>query len=74
MGTVILQQSGLDYIVNIPSELVHRLDLKPGVIFEIRTDKQRLTLEPLNAELAEVQGIHQDLMDQYQPAFEKLAE
>ncbi|MCF8015748.1 MAG: hypothetical protein K9L65_08605 [Chromatiaceae bacterium] len=74
MSTVILQKMGLDWVVKIPPELIQRLDLQSGAVLEIRADQQRLTLEPLDNELAEVQEIHQALMDQYQPAFKKLAE
>jgi len=74
MNTVILQKTGANYMVNIPNDLVQRLDLQPGAILEIRAERHRLTIEPLDDECAEVQQIHQNLMDDYQDAFKKLAE
>jgi antitoxin component of MazEF toxin-antitoxin module len=73
MSTVVLQQTGGDYMVNIPQKLIQRLNLKPGAILDIRAEHHRLTIEPLDAECAEIQAIHQDLMDDYQVAFKKLA-
>lgn len=74
MSTVILQQQGLDYVVNIPGEFIQRLALKPGTRLEIRAEQQHLTLEPVDPDLVEVEQIHQDLMDQYDAAFKQLAE
>lgn len=74
MSTVVLQQAGVEYMVNIPHELIQRLNLKPGAILDIRAEQHRLTIEPLDAECAEIQAIHQALMDEYQCAFKKLAE
>ncbi|EIC21420.1 AbrB/MazE/SpoVT family DNA-binding domain-containing protein [Thiorhodovibrio frisius] len=70
----ILQQIGLDYVVKIPRELVQSLDLKPGAVLDIRAEQQCLMIAPVNTELAEVQEIHQELMENYQAAFKKLAE
>ena len=74
MSTVILQQLGSDYVVNIPRDLIQHLNLKPGAVLEIRAEQRRLMIEPAGDDLAEVKQIHQELMDQYEPAFRKLAE
>ena len=63
MSTVILQQLGSDYVVNIPRDLIQHLNLKPGAVLEIHAEQQRLMIEPVGAELAEVKQIHQELMD-----------
>lgn len=74
MSTVTLQKLDSEYQLHIPTDLVESWGLKSGSVLEVRSEQQRLVIEPAKADVAEVLAIHERLMDEYHEAFKKLAE
>ena len=81
MSKVVLKKIGTDYLVNLPSDLIKMVGAKEGDIldFRINTEKNiEIELQSNDVQKNDVQkevlAIHDQLMDEYSSAFERLAQ
>ena len=74
MSKVSLRKVGSSYVTTIPSELVQELHLKSGNKFEVTKENGRLVLTPISPELEAVIKAHDNILQKYRAAFQRLAD
>ncbi|QNM95258.1 AbrB/MazE/SpoVT family DNA-binding domain-containing protein [Chitinimonas koreensis] len=74
MSQVVLRKVGSSFVTTIPAEIVHSLHLAEGQKFEVTPENGRLLLTPVDEAFAEGWAAYQEVLEQYRPAFQKLAE
>lgn len=74
MSQVALRKVGSSFVTTIPADIVSNLHLAEGQKFEVTQENGRLVLTPVDAAFAEGWAAYQEVLEQYRPAFQKLAE
>ncbi|GLR13197.1 AbrB/MazE/SpoVT family DNA-binding domain-containing protein [Chitinimonas viridis] len=74
MSQVSLRKVGSSFVTTIPAELVSSLHLAEGQKFEITSENGRLLLTPVDEAFSEGWRAYQEVLEQYRPAFQKLAD
>ncbi|HIE02481.1 MAG TPA: AbrB/MazE/SpoVT family DNA-binding domain-containing protein [Thiotrichaceae bacterium] len=74
MSQVALQKVGSSLVATIPINIVQTLHLQEGQKFDVSLEEGKVILTPMTAELEEIMQAHNDVLQKYRPAFQRLAE
>ncbi|QLQ30712.1 MAG: AbrB/MazE/SpoVT family DNA-binding domain-containing protein [Candidatus Thiothrix singaporensis] len=74
MSQVLLQQIESQWITTLPQEIIDALHLHAGQTLEIKVEAGRIVLAPHQAGQANALRIHEELLEQYHDAFQRLAQ
>ncbi|MEZ5535505.1 MAG: AbrB/MazE/SpoVT family DNA-binding domain-containing protein [Thiolinea sp.] len=74
MSQVLLQQIENQWVTTLPREIIDALHLHAGQTLEIKVEEGHIVLAPCQSGQQSALSIHEELLEQYHDAFERLAQ
>ena len=74
MSQVSLRKVGTSFVTTIPAELVQELHLQEGQKLRIVKENGTLVLTPISEDLDVAMKAHEEILQRYRAAFQRLAD
>ena len=74
MSQVSLRKVGTSFVTTIPAELVQELHLQEGQKLRIVKENGTLVLTPISEDLDAAMKAHEEILQRYRAAFQRLAD